>query len=48
MFTPNGHAGVFALYGPADSNLGRGFLNEFVCVRRPRSRLGTVHLMTPR
>ena len=32
MFTPNGPAGVFALYAPTGANLGRIFLNEFVCV----------------
>ena len=34
-FTPQGLAGIFALYAPAGSNLGQVFLNEFVCVRRP-------------
>ena len=33
MFTPNGPAGAFALYVSPGSNLGRVFLNEFVCVR---------------
>lgn len=32
MFTPSGPAGIFALYAPAGYNLGRIFLNEFVCV----------------
>ncbi|KAH9940547.1 aquaporin-like protein [Epithele typhae] len=31
MFTPNGPAGVFALYAPTGVSLGRIFLNEFVC-----------------
>ncbi|KAI0743404.1 aquaporin-like protein [Daedaleopsis nitida] len=31
MFTPSGPAGVFALYAPPGVNLGRIFLNEFVC-----------------
>ncbi|TFK88729.1 aquaporin-like protein [Polyporus arcularius HHB13444] len=31
MFTPNGPAGVFALYVAPTANLGRVFLNEFVC-----------------
>ncbi|KAI0780179.1 aquaporin-like protein [Fomes fomentarius] len=31
LFTPNGPAGVFALYVAPGSNLGRVFLNEFVC-----------------
>ncbi|KAI0633651.1 aquaporin-like protein [Trametes polyzona] len=31
MFTSNGPAGVFALYVPHGTNLGRVFLNEFVC-----------------
>ncbi|EIW63166.1 aquaporin-like protein [Trametes versicolor FP-101664 SS1] len=31
MFTANGPAGVFALYVPPGTNLGRVFLNEFVC-----------------
>ncbi|KAI0829875.1 aquaporin-like protein [Trametes gibbosa] len=31
MFTANGPAGVFALYVPPGANLGRVFLNEFVC-----------------
>lgn len=35
LFTPNGPAGVFALYVAPGSNLGRVFLNEFVCVCRP-------------
>ncbi|KAK7685270.1 hypothetical protein QCA50_011633 [Cerrena zonata] len=30
QFTPNGPAGVFALYTPAHANLGHVFLNEFV------------------
>ncbi|KAI0768698.1 aquaporin-like protein [Trametes elegans] len=30
MFTPNGPAGVFALYAPPGESLGRIFLNEFV------------------
>lgn len=37
MFTANGPAGVFALYVPPGTNLGRVFLNEFVCVRPPSS-----------
>ncbi|GJE97716.1 aquaporin-like protein [Phanerochaete sordida] len=31
MFTPQGLAGIFALYAPAGSNLGQVLLNEFVC-----------------
>ncbi|KIP11551.1 hypothetical protein PHLGIDRAFT_99331 [Phlebiopsis gigantea 11061_1 CR5-6] len=31
MFTPQGPAGIFALYAPAGSKLGQVFLNEFVC-----------------
>uniref|UniRef100_A0A0W0G174 Putative aquaporin-like protein n=1 Tax=Moniliophthora roreri TaxID=221103 RepID=A0A0W0G174_MONRR len=33
MFTPSGPAGAFGLYAVPGSNLGRVFLNEFVCVR---------------
>ena len=33
LFTPNGPAGVFALYVAPGTNLGQVFLNEFVCVR---------------
>ncbi len=33
MFTPSGPAGVFAVYAAPGANLGRIFLNEFVCVR---------------
>jgi len=29
-FTPNGPAGIFAVYVPAGANLGRVFLNEFI------------------
>lgn len=32
LFTPNGPAGVFALYVTSGTNLGQVFLNEFVCV----------------
>ena len=35
MFTPSGPAGVFAVYVTPGANLGRVFLNEFVCVRTP-------------
>ena len=38
MFTPNGPAGVFALYAPTGASLGRIFLNEFICVRPPLLR----------
>ena len=38
MFTPNGPAGVIALYAPTGASLGRIFLNEFVCVRPPLLR----------
>ncbi|KAK7027994.1 hypothetical protein VNI00_015080 [Paramarasmius palmivorus] len=31
MFTPNGPGGIFGLYVTPGSNLGRVFLNEFVC-----------------
>ncbi|KAK7435199.1 hypothetical protein VKT23_019769 [Stygiomarasmius scandens] len=31
LFTPQGPAGAFGLYAPPGSNLGRIFLNEFVC-----------------
>ncbi|GJF00116.1 aquaporin-like protein [Phanerochaete sordida] len=31
MFTPQGLAGIFALYSPVGLNLGQAFLNEFVC-----------------
>lgn len=34
MFTANGPAGIFALYASPTANLGRVFLNEFVCVSR--------------
>ena len=44
MFTPNGPAGIFALYVSPTANLGRVFLNEFVCVS-PDGRL-YVMLMT--
>ena len=37
MFTPQGPAGIFALYAPAGSKLGQVFLNEFVCVCRRRT-----------
>jgi len=33
-FTPQGVAGIFALYAPTGANLGWIFLNEFVNVRR--------------
>lgn len=39
MFTPQGPAGIFALYLLPGSNLGQVFLNEFVCVRTTSSRL---------
>lgn len=32
MFTPQGPAGIFALYAPPGAKLGQVFLNEFVCV----------------
>jgi hypothetical protein len=35
-FTPNGPAGIFALYAQPGSNLGQVFLNEFVTVRTRR------------
>ena len=33
MFTPNGPAGIFAVYVTPGLNLGRVFLNEFIVVR---------------
>ena len=36
LFTPNGPAGAFAVYVTPGSDLGRVFLNEFVCVCVPR------------
>ena len=35
MFTPSGPAGIFAPSVAPGANLGRVFLNEFVCVRNP-------------
>lgn len=48
QFTPNGPAGIFALYAMPGSHLGRVFLNEFVTVcaslqLRNMLKLITVH-----